>query len=535
MATSQAELNRVINYMHTRLIVRQLAAVLRRHGLVTSGLKGVLQKRLKDYIHEVFNSGNTARFEALKNDIFNPDGLSGGPTMNVLATSSVLPPMGTFVNSYTSSSTATSSSSQLPANIHFVESPFYTVLTQLSNVVLLPTMTQNRHNVKAVVTLAEEQAAGLRDGKYKAMVYCTMLDGRPFASRSEIAFPHQSELSVNSKTVTGVNLRGLKNKPGTTRPADITSFLVLKSQYRNEVTLTYAVTREVRVKADFGFQVNLVSPSSVDVLVGKLKTGDAISKRTVIDDLAKKNQDPDIVATSQIMSLKCPISTLRIETPVRSRHCRHMQCFDATSFLQLQQQAPTWNCPTCNHTVLFKQLAVDEYFGDILSNTPKTVDSVTIDPDGQWAVAAESSNSPAPDDSDDEYTGKDIVSLDDDSPQPPRRTTSVTTPAVSTPSSTRAGGSTTTKRAASQVIDLTLSSDDDEPPPTRIKRMHNVDFPTPPSYAGATAGFYGSSGRSTPASGGQFSPVGTPDSFTSTLKLPPLQRPNYIPNWRNGR
>lgn len=60
-------------------------------------------------IHEVFNSGNTARFEALKNDIFNPDGLSGGPTMNVLATSSVLPPMGTFVNSYTSSSTATSS------------------------------------------------------------------------------------------------------------------------------------------------------------------------------------------------------------------------------------------------------------------------------------------------------------------------------------------------------------------------------------------------------------------------------------------
>jgi len=54
----------------------------------------------------------------------------------------------------------------------------------------------------------------------------------------------------------------------------------------------------------------------------------------------KKNEDAELIATSTIMSLKCPISTLRIDLPVRSSYCAHAQCFDATSFLQLQLQAP---------------------------------------------------------------------------------------------------------------------------------------------------------------------------------------------------
>lgn len=46
------------------------------------------------------------------------------------------------------------------------------------------------------------------------------------------------------------------------------------------------------------------------------------------------------MATSSVMSLKCPLSTLRIDLPVRSKICSHGQCFDAASYLQLQQQAP---------------------------------------------------------------------------------------------------------------------------------------------------------------------------------------------------
>lgn len=74
-----------------------------------------------------------------------------------------------------------------------------------------------------------------------------------------------------------------------------------------------------------------------------------------------KAQDADIVATSTVMSLKCPLSTLRIEVPCRSTICTHNQCFDASSFLQLQEQAPTWTCPVCNKVILFEALEVDQY------------------------------------------------------------------------------------------------------------------------------------------------------------------------------
>jgi E3 SUMO-protein ligase PIAS1 len=60
------------------------------------------------------------------------------------------------------------------------------------------------------------------------------------------------------------------------------------------------------------------------------------------------------------LSLKDPISTLRIAIPCRSTLCSHNQCFDAESFLQLQEQAPTWNCPICNKTVSYQALAVDQ-------------------------------------------------------------------------------------------------------------------------------------------------------------------------------
>jgi E3 SUMO-protein ligase PIAS1 len=77
--------------------------------------------------------------------------------------------------------------------------------------------------------------------------------------------------------------------------------------------------------------------------------------------VTRRAQDADIVATSTKMSLKCPLSTLRIETPCRSMGCAHNQCFDAASYLQLQEQAPTWTCPVCNKYSPFENLAVDLY------------------------------------------------------------------------------------------------------------------------------------------------------------------------------
>lgn len=124
--------------------------------------------------------------------------------------------------------------------------------------------------------------------------------------------------------------------------------------------------------------VNLVKQHSAESLVLKLRSGKSISKERVIHEsrdsnpanshkVAKlypvitKSEDNDLVATSTVISLKCPLSTLRINVPIRSTVCTHNQCFDALSFLQLQEQAPTWTCPLCNKIVCFEALEVDGY------------------------------------------------------------------------------------------------------------------------------------------------------------------------------
>jgi E3 SUMO-protein ligase PIAS1 len=63
--------------------------------------------------------------------------------------------------------------------------------------------------------------------------------------RQDIAFPHQSEIKVNGGEIKA-NLRGLKNKPGSTRPVDITKELRLNIvAYNNNVEMTYALTSKV--------------------------------------------------------------------------------------------------------------------------------------------------------------------------------------------------------------------------------------------------------------------------------------------------
>ena len=82
----------------------------------------------------------------------------------------------------------------------------------------------------------------LHERPMRVMVFCvTELQGL-----QDISFPHQSEIKVNNEEVKA-NLRGLKGKPGSTKPVDITSYLRLKqSNYVNNIEFTYALTTKVK-------------------------------------------------------------------------------------------------------------------------------------------------------------------------------------------------------------------------------------------------------------------------------------------------
>ncbi len=195
--------------------------------------------------------------------------------------------------------------------------------------------------------------------------------------------------------------------------------------------------------------------------------------------MAAKANDPDIEVGSTVMSLKDPISTLRINIPCRSTVCTHNQCFDAESFLQLQEQAPTWICPICNKTVHFNGLAIDRYVEEILAEV-KNADQVTISPTGEWSTQ----KSPSPprkngaavqDDSDDdliEIPDYRVASIKSEAVQTPTYLSTPPLPSREPSTAPRLG----TKRT-SEVVDLTLSDDDEPPRPAK-----KVAYQPPPSH-----------------------------------------------------
>jgi E3 SUMO-protein ligase PIAS1 len=106
-------------------------------------------------------------------------------------------------------------------------------------------MVAHRNNVEISVQAQNWPILGNldTDKSLKVMAFC-LTD--PGSMRQDISFPHQSEIKVNGGDVKA-NLRGLKNKPGSTRPVDLTPYLRLKPPaYPNKIEMTYALTTKVR-------------------------------------------------------------------------------------------------------------------------------------------------------------------------------------------------------------------------------------------------------------------------------------------------
>lgn len=83
----------------------------------------------------------------------------------------------------------------------------------------------------------------------------------PYAA-ADIAFPHQLEVRINGDEVRS-NFKGLKNKPGSTRPADITDFIRKLPGYNNNVQITYALTQKASSE-----RVNLSQARSIAIKTG---------------------------------------------------------------------------------------------------------------------------------------------------------------------------------------------------------------------------------------------------------------------------
>lgn len=424
-------------------------------------------------------------------------------------------------------------------------------------------MPQNRHTVRAELRLSEDIARRMKeDDSLKLLMYCGATSGITDYTTIDVAFPNQIEVKVNNDDVKS-NFKGLKNKPGSTKPADISQYIRKTAGYANQISVCYALTSK-----RYAFEVQLVRHHAPANLIRKIQSARVIPKQKVLDEMNRANADPDIAATSSKMSLKDPVSTMRISIPIRATVCTHNQCFDGDMFLQLQEQAPTWSCPICSKTVSFESLCVDKYFEEILNNTSKSVEQVTIEPDGQWSVEKEDEDKGKSNQAKGEARAAYDDDFDDDLVEvtgPPNGQTNgiksdwnngytaspmhpsfpINTPPLSSREASVASAQrppTASKRAASAVVDLTLSDEDEPPRPAKRQQTgnhHNLNhhqttthsystpssIPDPPRQqqaytqqpAESTSGFRASSTGL---------PTRPPSSSNSAFALPPIHSPS---------
>lgn len=55
------------------------------------------------------------------------------------------------------------------------------------------------------------------------------------------------------------------------------------------------------------------------------------------------------------------LGKMRLTIPCRALTCSHLQCFDATLYIQMNEKKPTWVCPVCDKKAPYEHLIIDGY------------------------------------------------------------------------------------------------------------------------------------------------------------------------------
>lgn len=106
----------------------------------------------------------------------------------------------------------------------------------------------------------------------------------------------------------------------------------------------------------------------------------------LVKEKLNEDADSEIATTSLRVSLACPLGKMRMSTPCRATTCSHLQCFDASLFLQMNERKPTWNCPVCDKPALYDNLVIDGYFQEVLNSKKllPDVNEIQLLQDGSW-------------------------------------------------------------------------------------------------------------------------------------------------------
>ncbi|KAF0752700.1 E3 SUMO-protein ligase PIAS2-like [Aphis craccivora] len=409
--------------------------------------------------------------------------------------------------------TASGNNSYIPsietvAQIKFKKIPFYEVIDEVIKPTLLTgtdrcTLLNVPRDMKETTfkhTLSLEHANSVsknRDISYGKNEYhnqfqiriCQLIE--PVPNESPDYMPLGLHIRVNTKAcpLPPILPNSRPNKQTeprrTARPINCTSNFKLSPIVGNNITINWIPDGK-----NYVFAMYLVKKITVDTLIKKLQDKGGRSsdetKNYIIRKLA--DDDPDLATTTSYrFSLLCPLTKMRMKIPVKSIHCNHLQCFDAITFILMNEKKPTWMCPTCNKPCLYDNIQIQNYFLEVVTSPTLKDCSKEIEllADGTWRVYEETietkNTNSTPNnvkpiesvdlDSDDEKCIESKTELSPESsrtqePSPESSRTQEPSPESSRTQEPSPESSRTQeheKNLKSSLVDLTLSADEESP------------------------------------------------------------------------
>ncbi|XP_042232113.1 E3 SUMO-protein ligase PIAS3-like isoform X2 [Homarus americanus] len=392
--------------------------------------------------------------------------------------------------------TSNSHNSSYPINpdVKLKKLPFYDIQGELLKPSSLAPQGSGRYQESTFTfSLTPQQAnkiansRDLRPGKqdYSVQMRFCLLET---TCEQEDNFPPNIAVKINEKmcplpTPIPTNKPGVEPKRPS-RPVNVTALCRISPTVTNRIQVSWA--------SEYGrcyvISVYLVQKLSSDDLLQRLKNrGAKIADftRSLIKQKLQEDADCEIATTSLRCSLMCPLGKMRMMLPCRASTCDHLQCFDASLYLQMNERKPTWTCPVCDKSAVYDCLVIDGYFQEVLQQN-SSCNEVTLHKDGGWTPLMPKKEQKEPE-VEKRKSEVAVETLSDDSDDDDDTRDQDDAPIVEEVNNKK-------KSAEPEIITLTDSEEDDDSAPPPAKRPNNGQTTVPVSSASAS----GSAGNSTP-------------------------------------
>ncbi|CAI5438899.1 unnamed protein product [Caenorhabditis angaria] len=285
-----------------------------------------------------------------------------------------------------------------PAELRIVALPFYDVTRTLLNPMELAAAQSStqRYTTRAGFSfnLDMDNVAQIKydSNNQKLPRYEVQLR---FFNTSDLKDPQKDDFPLN----VNVKLNGMMvnlpsviptNKPNTeakrpSKPVDMTQ------QCQKRAGVQQLSIEWTCDKRSWAVGVYLVKRINTEILYNRLV--EDISKHRQIEvtrqEITRRlnGSDDDGIAMDQLkIGLLCPLVKIRMSCPARCSDCTHLQCFDLTSYLMMNEKRAVWNCPVCSNYAPYEKLIIDEYFKDVINKVDSNTTEVELKADGRFEM-----------------------------------------------------------------------------------------------------------------------------------------------------